>query len=186
MQRIWEGVFGVVSKTKWGWQLVLEPRFWHERNQNVSPAESPILGDSWISFLARNFSHYTVINICKGRWNRIYLLYEPHLYWGKWLNPSWTSLGKMRDAGSWNVLQSWTIKPWRVQGCRRTPRKTETRGQTQLGISVSSSRFCFSLCIGPLLFHYRWASFRWQETLLSTFPEFCILQLLCWWWINFL
>ena len=51
----------------------------------------------------------------------------------KWLNSSWTRLGKMRNADSWNVMKNWTIKPWELQGCRWISRKTETTGQTLLG-----------------------------------------------------
>lgn len=71
----------------------------------------------------------------------------------------------------WNTRENGTIKPWKVQGCGWTTRTTTTRGQK---LSLHSSCFRFSFWVDYL----RLASSTWQETLLSTLPEFYILQFL--------
>jgi len=97
----------------------------------------------------------------------------------KWLNSSWTCLGKMRNADSWNVMKTWTIKPWELQGCRWIVQKNWNIRSKTLGDSLSkSSCFCFSLCDGSLLFLWKLGSSSWQETLLSHFPSSTS------WWIK--
>lgn len=96
----------------------------------------------------------------------------------KWLNPSWTHLGKRRNtllSGiPWRTEQSNNGKYRDVDGLP----ETSTKGQTLL--EISSSCFCFSFWVEYL----RLASSTWQETLLSIPPEFYSLQLLHWWWIH--
>lgn len=86
-----------------------------------------------------------------------FLCFVSHISLGcKWLNSSWTCLGKMRNADSWNVMKTWTIKPWELQGCRWMVQKNWNIQSKTPGDSLSkSSCFCFSLCNGSLLFLWR-------------------------------
>lgn len=88
MQSLWEGVFDVVSKTtKLVWPLVLKPQFWLERNKNEALLNHPSPGDTWAVFLLEVF-HYRMINIFKGKWNKISLLYESQFL----VSSDWTHL----------------------------------------------------------------------------------------------
>ena len=106
----------------------------------------------------------------------------------KWLNSSWTCLGKMRNVDSWNVMKTWTLKtwtPWELQGCRWMVRKNWNIWSKLPGDFLSkSSCFCFSLCDGSLLFPWRLASSVWQETLLSHFLSPTPCNFYYGWWIQ--
>ena len=106
----------------------------------------------------------------------------------KWLNSSWTCLGKMRNVDSWNVMKTWTLKtwtPWELQGCRWMVRKNWNIWSKLPGDSLSkSSCFCFSLCDGSLLFPWRLDSSAWQETLLSHFLSPTSCNFYYGWWIQ--